>query len=217
MQGKRYTGPADVLLQYLIISSPICFNLSLMFNEVLCGEKALGLIFNGVRNRIGVELSVLRFLCVSYQFELTLIYFQFTVWSLLHCCVRLADRRFFRWSSAAATKGFVVVFVYASNCIPFLPTSSVSRQRHTQMRFKWKENQPTLLLATLHFTGFSASKCVACLKTQTGNFSKPAVSLPFFMAEKNGGEEITNLMPQMKFWQRFCSLPSMLTFIRKLN
>ncbi len=61
----------------------------------------------------------------------------------------------------------------------------------------------------------SASKCVACLKTQTGNFSKPAVFLPFFMAEKNGGEEITNLMPQMKFWQCFWSLPSMLTFIRK--
>ncbi len=67
-KGKRYTGPADVLLQYLIISSPICFNLSLMFNEVFCGKKALGLIFNGVWNRIGVELSVLRFLCVSYQF-----------------------------------------------------------------------------------------------------------------------------------------------------
>lgn len=61
----------------------------------------------------------------------------------------------------------------------------------------------------------SASKCVACLKTQTGNFSKPAVFLPFFMAEKNGGEEITNLMPQMKFWQCFWSLPAMLTFIRK--
>lgn len=52
-----------------------------MFNEVLCGEKALGLIFNGVQNRIGAERNGLFcFLRIGafYQFGFALIYSQVT-------------------------------------------------------------------------------------------------------------------------------------------
>lgn len=168
--------------------------------------------------RIGLEWNCLFSVSSASLINFSLlIYFQFTIFSLLHCCVRLADRRFFSWSSVVATKGCFCLCRIVLHF--FRPAPSPGNGTRRCILNENKTNHlcfwPIPLCTSGEAFHNSTSKCVTCLKTQTGNFSKPTAFLPFFMAPENGGEEITNLMPQMRFWQHLRSLPSMLTFIRK--
>lgn len=185
-----------------------------MLNEVLCGEKALGLIFNGVQNRIGVELSVLRFLRVSLSI---LVYSHLL--PVYNCCIvaygwqaagSFADLR--RWQQR-------LVFVYVSNCIPFSPQPALSLSNGTRKSIlnENKTNHQPCCWPIPHFERLfrhSASKnSLLSSKHKLGTFPNPPLSYNFSWRRQTEVRRLQIWCPRWGFGS--ISALSPLTSIRK--